>query len=181
MPVEDDVLVDVVGVPGGAQPLDEGDAAFQTLDHAVVDLVGGLDVPVLDPVVEGGRVLGRELVDVGLLQQHVVVVEAVEVVLQELLGDGVVDGLAGVVGLLEQAADQFGHDGPAGVSLDGGRGGRAGEERRQQGGQAAAGKRGWVHFLPAGAALRETVREVYVVLDRPVEVQRVPAHGLDQA
>src|SRR6185437_1400337 len=74
----------------------------------VEDQVSGVDVPGVDHVVEL-VLIDRELLHVARQEIAVLRIEELQVALEYLTGEGIVDDLAAVVGLLEDAADLAGN------------------------------------------------------------------------
>ncbi len=117
--------------------VDVGLPLAEALQEAVVDVAGGGDVAGQGQLVELGAVLLLELVEVGLEEDHVAVVEHVLVHLEEEVRHRVVERALQVVGALQDLGDDLADLAVLAVGGEGrggaGRGGRGGGARLVEG------------------------------------------------
>jgi hypothetical protein len=97
------------------------------------DLEGGMLVLHLNLVIESGAVLLGEAIDVFLGEEALGVVERFEVVVEELLGEFVVEGAAAVVVILEHVGDMHAHLTKVGLGRGGERSSEAQGEQENEG------------------------------------------------
>src|SRR3989338_842280 len=124
MPVYDHAFVAVERKTGGGILADQDLALPDSPKEAVKNLEGRTDVAFLKHVAELIAVVGGELIDVGLLEYHVIVIEGLKKVAQNLLGSLGIQGVVVIVALLHNARHHLPDNRRCGAllkDLDGGR------------------------------------------------------------
>jgi hypothetical protein len=142
MAVDDDgvLQLEVEGVRlargrrGGGELVDPGHALVQPFQKLIEDVVSGRHISLLQPLGQDAPILRVELVDVGFLEEHAVVVVGLKIGAQELPGSLRVKGMVQVVILLEDPRYELRDDRGRGIGLDGGQSGR-GQPCGKRGGQ----------------------------------------------